>query len=253
MLSEKFFKIKRYSLFFLVFCAILAFFMLLYFAFLKRNMIMVTNKICVADFINSLNNGNFINILIIPLSAFLVTVLSEYNCSSFNYYIRNKSRKNIILKRFYKIFIFSVVTVVLTLMTSVVVAGLFTSEFINWDKYESYYYLSRGTIIHIGFIKMMFCVFLKLFFQICFFSSLLCTICIACKKTIAFLIIILLSGTNVIGFITFIIDNMCSYSFGAESYWSFSTVVLIFVILPLMILASILASVNLVKRKDFLK
>lgn len=86
------------------------------------------------------------NIMLIPLSAIFTTTLSEHN------YIRNRSRTSIILKRFAKIFISSVAITVLVLLISVLTAGLFTAEIINWNKYESYFYLSTKILFDIDFI-----------------------------------------------------------------------------------------------------
>ena len=224
----------------LAFCVIIAFFLLLYFSFAKRSMIMVTNKICIADFIDLLGSGSFMNIMLIPLSAFFTTTLSEHNCSS------------LILKRFAKIFISSVAITVLVLLVSVLTAGLFTAEIINWNKYESYFYLSTKMLFDIDFVDVMLFSFAKLFFPISFFSSLACTIRLVCKKTFSFLIIVLISATNIFGYIKLIIDNTFNYHFASQSYLSFSSVVLIFIIFPLLTLITVLAAVKLAKRKDFL-
>lgn len=236
----------------LAFCLIIAFFLLLYFSFAKRSMIMVTNKICIADFIDLLGSRSIMNIMLIPLSAFFTTTLSEHNCSSLNYYIRNRSRTSIILKRFAKIFISSVAITVLVLLISVFTAGLFTAEIINWNKYESYFYLSTKMLFDIDFVDVMLFSFAKLFFPISFFSSLACTIRLVCKKTFSFLIIVLISALDIFGYIKLIIDNTFNYHFALQSYLSFSSVVLIFIIFPLMTLITVLAAVKLAKRKDFL-
>lgn len=252
MFCDKLFRVKKYIFIMLVFCAVIAFFLLLYFAFAKRSMIMVTNKICIADFIDLLSSGNFMNVMLIPLCVFFTTTISVHNCSNFNYYIRNKSRTNIILKRFAKIFISSVAIAILILLISVVTAGIFTAEFINWNKYESYFYLSTKVFLDINFIDVVLWSLAKLVFPIIFFSSLACTIGLVCKKTFSFLIIVLISTSNIFGYIKLIFDNACNYNFGPESYLSFSSVVLVFITFPLMTLITVLVAVKLAKRKDFL-
>ncbi|MBQ2970994.1 MAG: hypothetical protein IJE16_00415 [Ruminococcus sp.] len=253
MLSDRFFRMKKYILSMIVFCGIVAFFLLLYFGFTKRTMIMVTNKISIADFVDLLGSGSFMNILLIPICVFFTTTISEYNSSSFNYYIRNKSRTDIFLKRFAKILIASVAIVVFILLISVATAGLFTAEFINWNNYDSYFYLSRKMLLNIDFINLMLCSFAKLFFPITFFSCLGSTISIVCKKTISFLIIILISTSNVFGYIKLFIDNkFINYNFSTGYYLSFSSIVLIFIIFPLMTLITLIVTVKLAKRKDLL-
>lgn len=253
MLYDSYFRIKKYTLFMLVFCGIVAFFLLLYFGFAKRTMIMVTNKISIADFIDLLGSGYFMNILLIPTCVFFTTTLSEHNCSNYNYYIRNKSRTIIFLKQFAGILINCVVTAVFVLLVSVVTAGLFTAEFINWNNYDSYFYLSRKMLLNINFINLMLCSFAKLFFPISFFSCLGSTISIACKKTFSFLIVILISSSNVFGYIKLFIENIFSnYNFSSGYYLSFSSIVLIFVLFPLLTLITLIVAVKLAKRKDFL-
>lgn len=253
MFYDKFFRIKSYILYICIFCIITAFFLLLYFAFLKSSMIMVTRKICIADFINFLSNGNyFMNIMLIPSCTFFTTTLSEHNCLTFNYYIRNKSRTNIILKKIKKILFFSVIITLLILLTSIIVAGFLTAELINWNNYESYFYMSTGTLFDIDFIKVLLLSFFKLFFPISFFSSLACTIDLICKKTFSFLIIVLASASNFFGLIKFIIDGAFDYNFSEKFYMSFSSAVLVFVIFPLATLIVIFFAVRLARRKDFL-
>ena len=253
MFYDKFFRIKSYILYICLFCIITAFFLLLYFAFLKSSMIMVTRKICIADFINFLSNGNyFMNIMLIPLCTVFTTTLSEHNCLTLNYYIRNKSRTNIILKKIKKILFFSVVITLLILLISIIVAGFLTAELINWNRYESYFYMSNGILIDIDFIKVLLLSFVKLVFPISFFSLLACTISLICKKTFSFLIIVLASASNFFGFIKFIIDDYFGYNFNETGNMSFSSAVLVFVIFSLATLIVIFFAVRLARRKDFL-
>lgn len=252
MLSDVLFRIKHCVFVLLGLCGSISFALLQYFAFAKRQMTMVTNKICIADFIALLGNGSFVNILLIPLCVFIILTLSEHNCSNFNYYLRNKSRTNIILKRFAKIFIFTAVTGVLILLVSVIISGIFAPEFINWNKVNSYSYLSLKVLIDINFVEVLLCYFSKLFFSISFFSCLACTLSLVCKKTISFLIIIFISALNVFSYIRLLIDNIFNFNFGIEYYFNFSSIILTFIIFPIMTLATTLLAVKLAKRKDFL-
>lgn len=253
MLCNRFFRMKSYILYICAFCMITAFLILLFFAYHKTYMITVTRKICVADFIYLLNNVNyFMNIMLLPLCTAFTVTLSEHNCSTVNYYIRNKSRTSIILIRIGKILIFSGVIAVLILLVSIVAAGLLTSELINWNEYGSYFYLSVGELFDIDFINVLLLSFAKLFFSISFFSSLAFTISLKYKKTFSFLIVVLVSASDFFGFIKFIIDNTFNYNFSEISYFSFSSEVLIFVIFPLATLIAIFFAVRLAKRKDFL-
>lgn len=252
MFYDKFFRIKSYILYICIFCIIASFFLLLYFAFLKSSMIMVTRKICIADFINFLSNGNyFMNIMLIPLCTVFITTLSEHNCLTFNYYIRNKSRTNIILKKIKKILFFSVVITMLILLTSIIVGGFLTAELINWNSNKSYFYMSTGMLLDIDFIKVLLLSFFKLLFPISFFSSLACTISLICKKTLSFFIIVLVSASNFFGLIKFIIDGAFGYNFNENVYMNSSTAVLVFVIFPLATLIVIFFAVRVERRKDF--
>lgn len=253
MFFDRSFRIRSYFLYIYAFCFIDAILILLYFSFLKSSMIMITRKICIADFINVLSNGNFfLNIILIPLCTVFTTVASEHNCSTINYYIRNKSRTSIILKMIKKILFFSVVATVIILLVSIVVASFLTSELINWNKQESYFYMSTGTLLDIDLIKVLLLSFFKLIFPISFFSSLAYTISLICKKTFSFLIIVLMSSSNFIGFIKFIIDGAFDYNISETSYLNFSSAVLIFVIFSLATLIVVFFAVRLARRKDFL-
>lgn len=252
MFYDKLCRIKGYILYICAFCFIFAFFVLLLFAFAKTSMTAVTPKICVADFMCLLGGGNFINLAVIPLCSVFITILADKNCTGVNYYIRNKSRTSIILKRIKKIFIFSFVLSFLALAISAAVGGLFTAEIINWTEYDSYSFVTTQVIWDISFIKVLLLTFAELVFPVIFFSCLLFTLSLACKKTFAFIIVVLVSGLNPFGFLKYFIDYTFNYNFSEVTYLSFSSVVLIFGVFPLLILLTVLAAVKLVKRKDVL-
>ncbi len=251
MLSDRFLRIKGCIIYICVFCVIAAFFILLFFASFKSSMNTAAGKICLSDFIDLLASGSFMNIFIVPVCTFFITALSEHNCTTSNYYIRNKSRIHIILKRIIRIIILSVIVSALLVIISIVISGLFASEFINWDEYGSYFFIKRGILSDIDFISFLFLTFVKLLFPIIFFSSLECTLSLICKKTFSFLIVVLLSASNSFGYIKFMID----YAFNRMNetdYFSFSSAVLIFAIFPILTLIIVLFAAKLVKRKDFI-
>lgn len=240
-----------YFLYTALFGVITAPFMLLYFSSLKSFMINTTSKICLADFIDRLADGSFINILLIPLCTIFVVVLSQRNAATANYYIRNKSRKHIIIKRMIRVLILSAAVSAMTVIVSIFIAGLFASRFINWNEHTSFFCLSRGTTLNIGFITVLAVTFLKLFFPALFFSVLVCTLDLVCKKVFAFLIAALLSALNVFGFVKFLIDGVFN-STETQVYLSVSSAVLLFVVFPLLSMTAAFTSVKLVGRKDFL-
>jgi len=247
-----FYKIKGYALYFGVFCVFSAFLLLLYFAFIKRSMMMYGGKICVADFLDSLTHGFFINLLVVPFSAVLITAFSERHCTTANYYLRRKKRFFIISNQLMKILFSSVFISVLFAAVSTVIAGLFTSVFINWREYGSFFYISRGVRLDISFINVLTVITIKLFFPILFFSLFVCMVSLVTKKIFSFIAVIALSAMNFFGLIKYMIDSALPFNETEISYLSLSSRILLFVVFPLLIAVIAALSFKLVKRKDFL-
>ncbi len=247
-----FLRIRNYFLHICAFCIVTAFFILLYFSFLKSSMITVTRNICLADFIDLLGSGTFMNLFLVPPCTVFITTLSEHNYTTYNYYIRNSSRTYIILNRIVRIIILSVIISILLVIISTAVAGLFSKSYINWNEYGSYFYLSKRILIDINFLNVFLLSIAKLLFPIIFFSSLACTISLIGKKIFSFLFVVILSASNFFAYIKLIINYILNFQKSETEYFSFSSIVLLFIIFPFLTLITVLLAIKFAKRKDFL-
>jgi len=188
MFYDIYMKIKGFILYFCVFCVVLAFLILIYFSFIKRSMLSFSGITCLADFIDSLN-GSFFNLLLIPLSVIFIITMSEYNCTTANYYIRNKKRTVIISKMSLKMLIFSITVSSLISVISILIAALLTEHVMNWNEYGSYFYISRGVILNISFTAVFLLSIIKLLFPILFLRLLPVCLIKSQKKYILFFLL----------------------------------------------------------------
>lgn len=235
-----------------LFCILYAFSALLFFSFFKRSMMMYSGEICLADYINLLGGGSFVNLLLIPLSMVFIITSSEKNHTTLNYYIRNKKRASIFLKQLFRIITLSIVLSILIVILSIFVAGLLTAKIINWNQYNSLFYMSNGVLLNIGITDVVFITVLKLFFPIVFFSVFSYMINLVTKKIYAFILVIFFSASNCIGYLKYRLSDLFASPNSEISYLSLSSKILMFIIFPLLTLVIVVISYKLIKRKDYL-
>lgn len=247
--SQKVYKIKSYISYMLALFFVVGFFVLLYFGFLKKNMIMTSNNICIADFMILINNNSFVYTVIIPLCVLVINILSEHNFSNFNYYIRNNSRSGIILKRIGKVFIFSTVVSAIIIATAILDGGILSRELMNWQRTDSYFYMLNRYTFEASFMIVLIFEYIKLFFALSFYSTLFCMLSIIWNKAISLIPIVLLSGFNILYMIIAFFNRHNDSVF--TEYMDTVSIILTFAVYPLLTAVVIWFAVKLVKRKDF--
>lgn len=251
MLSEFFSKVKSYLPFTGVFCVVYLLTALVSFSGLKHAMMMYGGQFCVADFIDTLGSGSLFNVFLIPFSVAVILLSSERHYSTMNHYIRNRKRVSILYNQLLRTFILSAVLSSIIVILSFLTAGLFTANIINWDQYDSFFFQGKGVILHIGITEILLIAILKLFFPVFFFTSLCYMITLMTKKVYAFLIVLFFSATNCIGYLKYAMNNLLVFPRDKDSYLSVSSIVLLAVLFPLMIVLVNAVSCRLIKRKDF--
>lgn len=252
MFSKIVTRTKWYLLVFGLFSFVYSFILLLYFSFLKRSFISTSINICVADFIDCLSSGVFINFLIIPVSVVIIIIASEKDHTSINYYIRNKTRSRVATKQMLRILFFTIILLILLLIISIFIAGLMAPEMINWNSVFSYSNMSIRMLFDISFINVLTITFIKLLIPMLFFSLLFYTLNFLTSKSMSFFIIVLLSISNVFGYIKYLIDSVSGEKINNISYLSNSSKILLFGFFPLLIILTCMVAYKLVRRKDYL-
>lgn len=107
--------------------------------------------------------GSHDNYLFVPTAALLSTIFSEKNSNFTNVYIRFRFRNTLVVRNSLKVLAFSVAFCILFLVAVLGMSRFFSRTVINWNSYESYYYLCEGCISNVGFAKVVMKTFVCLF------------------------------------------------------------------------------------------
>ena len=79
----------------------------------------------------------------------------EKNSNFTNAYIRFRFRNTLVVRNSLKVLAFSVAFCILFLVAVLGMSRFFSRTVINWNSYESYYYLCEGCISNVGFAKVV--------------------------------------------------------------------------------------------------
>ena len=93
---RKTFVAMTYFKYLVVFCLLCSFVLFYFFAFLKKNMMDITDNICMADFVEAAG-GHTTTIFFVPTAALLSTIFSEKNSNFTNAYIRFRFRNTLVV------------------------------------------------------------------------------------------------------------------------------------------------------------
>ena len=168
---RKTFVAMTYFKYLVVFCLLCSFVLFYFFAFLKKNMMDITDNICMADFVEAAG-GHTTTIFFVPTAA----------------YIRFRFRNTLVVRNSLKVLAFSVAFCILFLVAVLGMSRFFSRTVINWNSYESYYYLCEGCISNVGFAKVVMKTFVCLLIPTIFFSELICAFGCIINKVFPFLV-----------------------------------------------------------------
>ena len=132
--------------------------------------------------------GSHDNYLFVPTAALLSTIFSEKNSNFTNVYIRFRFRNTLVVRNSLKVLAFSVAFCILFLVAVLGMSRFFSRTVINWNSYESYYYLCEGCISNVGFAKVVMKTFVCLLIPTIFFSELICAFGCIINKVFPFLV-----------------------------------------------------------------
>ena len=118
----------------------------------------------------------------------LSTIFSEKNSNFTNAYIRFRFRNTLVVRNSLKVLAFSVAFCILFLVAVLGMSRFFSRTVINWNSYESYYYLCEGCISNVGFAKVVMKTFVCLLIPTIFFSELICAFGCIINKVFPFLV-----------------------------------------------------------------
>lgn len=147
----------------------------------------ITDNICIADFVEAAG-GHTTTIFFVPTAALLSTIFSEKNSNFTNAYIRFRFRNTLVVRNSLKVLAFSVAFCILFLVAVLGMSRFFSRTVINWNSYESYYYLCEGCISNVGFAKVVMKTFVCLLIPTIFFSELICAFGCIINKVFPFLV-----------------------------------------------------------------
>lgn len=252
MLVEVGIRIKEKIAYIALFLMVTAFVFLVFFSFLKQNMMMNSGVACMADFIDSISYGSFFNILITPLSSCFIVIITSMGLDSSESYVRNKSRLAMIINKNLHMIFLSVFISVFMILIAVLTAGLFSTVQINWIEQTSYFYKSTGVVLSENFLNIMFFTFIKLLFPICFFSIFINTLSLKINQVLAFLFGLCISASGFMSWLKIIIQENFSVNSIEGAYLDNSSKLLLFIVFPILIFLVFLLSIRFIKKKDFL-
>lgn len=232
-----------------VYVLMVPFFILLSFAQAKSAM--TVGIPCMADYIATLNYGYLLDIIIVPMSLMLIINIISQN-DTVNFLIRQKNKQSLILIQYIDILILSIFLSIYCVIIAAFVSGLFSSITINWNDNASYFYLSLDYTMDINFAKVVLLTIIKKFFTFYLFSCVYFTLSLLLKQVFCYFIIIFLLSINIFRYITFYLTTFLNLPQVEQRYISTPYMILLFFIIPIICFLSILLSLRLIKRKDFL-
>ncbi len=227
------------------------FLVLLFFAYIARAMIISQGIPCVGDYVDSVNNSIFINLLWTPLSVTLIMMTCEQRHTA-NYLLRIHKRKAVIANQFTTSLIVAAVFSLYLAGTAFVVGGLFTPVAINWSDYSSCFYSSKSYILDISLFRVIMITALKSFLSLMLYSSIAIALSLILKKVFCFLIIFVLSFINIFKLLYQAICSLSGLTGIEEVYMNTPSKIVYFIIFPLIAALAVIIALKLIKRKDFL-
>ncbi len=151
--------------------------------------------------------GHTTTIFFVPTAHYFEMIFSEKNSNFTNAYIRFRFRNTLVVRNSLKVLAFSVAFCIFSSSQFLVCSRFFSRTVINWNSYESYYYLCEGCISNVGFAKVVMKTFVCLLIPTIFFSELICAFGCIINKVFPFLVTvttcIAVSHLMVIGILTF--------------------------------------------------
>lgn len=226
------------------------FLLLLNFSVLKRLSIGSLGEMCVGDYINSLNSGYLMNLLVIPLSATIVFIVSEQDNTA-NCILKFHTRTDVLKNQYVKVLLLSAVFSLGLVLISMITAGFLTSTLMNWNEQASCFYQTHGYTLGISFASVQALTFYKIFIKLILLLTVMLLMDLRFKKVFSFLIMFILSAIRVADFLQFEIDSIFNLA-KEKSYFYGSLKIVYLGVVPVLILCLFGVSLKLVKRKDFI-
>ena len=115
-------------------------------------------------------------------------LLAQYNVLSHRLDEAIRFRNTLVVRNSLKVLAFSVAFCILFLVAVLGMSRFFSRTVINWNSYESYYYLCEGCISNVGFAKVVMKTFVCLLIPTIFFSELICAFGCIINKVFPFLV-----------------------------------------------------------------
>lgn len=242
---------KEYLLAVLVFGVGMGFVAFIYCIGLKRGLGMYGNC-CVADYMDScFSGGTFFNLLLVPLNAVFVVSLVNKNSSTMNYYLRHSSRNAICIKNICKNCGCGLLVTVATVLSFSVVAGLFCNSNINWSLNTSYFFQTHLFTVDISFVEFLVWSVIKLLCPVLFFSTVIYAFSLKFKMIYAFAIAVVISTMNIFGYIKFVLNYLMPVENNAV-YINRNTKLMLFVLFPVLIVATSMLALRFMRKKDLI-
>lgn len=242
---------SQYALHLVSFGLVTPMILLLYFANQKYVFSRYPAQACLCDYVDSLNGGYLVNLLLIPFSIVLIILISEQSNTS-NYLLRQLSRSSLITKRYGRIVAASALFSLYLVAVSVPVAGLFTPNVMNWDECGSLFFAVRQYCLSMSFFAVIMITALRLFLTLLVYSSIVMALEQVMKKAYCFLVVIFLLGVRAFDFISNGVNIILSLPKMEESYMNAPSIILSFMVFPVIIAIAMAFSYHFIKRKDFL-
>lgn len=228
---------------------VVPFFILLGFAQAKS--VMTAGISCMADYIATLNYGYLLDIIIVPMSLMLIINIISQN-DTVNFLVRQKNKQSLILNKYVEMLVLSILLSIYCVIIAVFISRLFSSVIINWNENASYFYLSLGYTMDISSVQVVLLTIIKKFFTFYLFSCIFFTLSLLLKQVFCYFIVIFLLSINIFRCITFNLTTFLNLPQVEQRYISTPYMILIFFIIPIICFLSILLSLKLIKRKDYL-
>ncbi len=224
--------------------------LLMSFSVLKRLSIGSLGELCVGDYIDSLNRGYLIDFFVVPLTAAIIFIISEHDCTS-NCILKFHTRTNILRNQYIKILILSIAFSLGLIFLSYIIAGLLTFILMNWNDQTSYFYQAHGYILEIGFASVQMLTAYKMFIKLFFFLTVMVLVNLRLKKVFSFLIMVILSAVRLFDFFQFEIEKIFNLV-KEKSYFPVSLKIIYLGIVPILTIALMSITFKMMKRKDFI-
>jgi hypothetical protein len=234
----------------LLWALVTPFLLLLSFSALKRLSIGSLGEMCIGDYVNSLNSGYLMNLLVVPLTAAIIFIISEQDNTA-NCILKFHSRTDVLKNQYMKVLFLSVLFSVGLVFISFIIAGLLASSLMNWSEQASSFYQSHGYTLKIKFAFVQALTAYKIFIKLVLFLIIMILTNLHFKKIFSFLIMFILSAIRLTDLLQFEIASI--FKLVKEKSYFYSSLKIVYLgVMPALIIIFIGISMKLVKRKDFI-